>query len=95
MTPQQSYTLKEMLTRMSEEAKEDRSQTDKKIDEISLNLKEFRHESIESDEEQDKRIGILENWQNFVMGAVWLCTGSGALTGLYFLVSWLADTRTP
>lgn len=40
-------------------------------------------------EKTDKRLDILENGKSFAMGAVWLLTGSGILTGVYFLANFI------
>ena len=91
MTNAQSYSIKEMLEKMSEERKEERAETNKKIDGIHKDIKDFRAESNIADETQDKRIGVLENWKSFIMGAVWLLSGSGAITGIYFLITFISS----
>ena len=85
----QNYTVKEMLNIIAEDSKTERAETNKKIDKIHTDIKEFRSESNKTDKEQNERIGSLENFKSFAMGAVWLLTGSGAITGVYFLVAWM------
>lgn len=89
MTKEYTYSIKEMLDKISEESKEERAETNRKIDGIHNDIKDFRVESNEANEKQDNRIGILENWKSFISGALWFLTGSGALTGAYFLVNFL------
>ena len=89
MTDAQTYSIKEMLTIMSDESKADRAEMNGKIDNLHIDFTEALKVRAEIDKEQDGRIGILENWKAFVMGAVWLLSGSGAITGLYFLFNWM------
>jgi len=86
MTNAQTYSIKEMLTKMDDRAVLDRAETNKKIDRMHTDLRD--HIAVErvTDNENDNRIGSLENWRSFVMGAVWLLSGSGAITGLFFFI---------
>ena len=95
MTPQHTYSIKEMLEKMEERSVIDRGETNKKIDDnhtdVMAVINNFRTESLEADEDQDKRIGVLEHWKSFATGAVWFLGGSGALTGLFFLYNWFTN----
>jgi len=89
MTDAQTYSIKEMLTIMSDESKADRAEMNGKIDNLHIDFNAALEKRAEVDDKQNKRISILENWRSFVMGAVWLLSGSGAITGLYFLFNWM------
>ena len=86
MTPHETFTVKEMLEKMETRSISDRAETNGKIDRIYDVLEDHVGESRIVDKDQDKRIGILENWKSFVMGAVWLLSGSGAITGIVFFI---------
>ena len=84
MTDPQTYTIKEMLEKMDERTREDRAQTNTKIDSLHTVLTEFRAESKEENEDQDKRILTLESWKSFIMGAFWVLSGIAAILFIVF-----------
>ncbi len=93
MTNAQTYTIKEMLEKMETRSMTDRAETNNKLDNVYTTLKDHVDESRIVDANQDKRISVLEILKIFVMGAVWLLTGSGAISGAYFLVVFLMNIK--
>jgi hypothetical protein len=84
MTDSQTYTIKEMLEKIEERSTAERTITNHKIDSVHQDLKEFITDSREENEVQDKRIGSLENWKNFIMGAFWVMSGIAAVLFVVF-----------
>ena len=87
MTNAQSYTIKEMLEKMEQRSISDRADTNKKLDDVYDTLKDHVEESHIIDTYQDKRIGVLENWKSFVMGAVYVVGAIGA--GVFIVFEWI------
>jgi hypothetical protein len=86
MTPQEQYTIKEMLEKMEKRSEGEHAHINKTLDKIGQSIELARQESVKADSVQDIRIGKLENFSFFAKGAAWLLTGSGALTLVYFLI---------
>ena len=90
MTSEHQYSIKDMLTRIEERSIEDRGVMNKKIDEIGEDIKEFRDESRAADIVQNEKIEKISSWKDSTMAiikaAMWVISGLGGLTGIYFLL---------
>ena len=90
MTPAQSYTIKEMLEKMSVDDREQRTETNKKIDSLHVALTKGFEKRVEVDEEQDKKIISLQNWRSGVVAVIktfaWIISGSGVVTVVLWII---------